>query len=180
MAELRWCNSQRPFPAYPFDPKNYDLKQWFQILNLHQSPVSLCKMAAKAPAWRCWFKLTRGRTLNICFKKPLSSNTAVQKTKRGSLSTLREHREPLGPVRICKLSRCKVPRYFRKQLPLVGITFSRGAALHPENTRGNRATLLNHRAAGKSIRRLWSLRHVPWSGAFAFRHSLFPRWHRVT
>lgn len=108
MAELRWCNSRRPFPACPFDPKNYDLKQWFQILILHQSPVSLCKMAAKAPAWRCWFKLTRGRTLNICFKKPFQATLLYRRRKEDPLvhSVSTENHLDLSEFANCHAPRC--------------------------------------------------------------------------
>lgn len=145
---VRWCNSQRPFPACPFDPKNYALKQWFQILILHQSPVSLCKMAAKAPAWRCWFKLTRGRTQDLCFKEPFQA-TLLYRRHTPRAPTITWTCQNLHPN--CQAAGCL--GYFRKQIPRVGITLSEGGLLstpriHEEIGQHCWTT----RAAGKSIR----------------------------
>lgn len=75
---------------------NYYLKQWFQILILPKLPVCFCKMAAKVPALRLWFKRPGTGHEDLYLKKPIQ--VLVQRNKDPP-SILQEHWEPFEPVK---------------------------------------------------------------------------------
>lgn len=118
---------------------NYYLKQWFQILILPKLPVCFCKMAAKVPALRLWFKRPGTGHEDLYLKKPIQ--VLVQRNKDPqaySMSTGNHLNLSRIYIKTIKLqSASVVPEIdsLGRDRPL-----KERAAFHPENKRGKQIT----------------------------------------